>query len=248
LAARLAQLSDRCLTSKQLYAEILYELSQGKQTKIPALPVFSNIGEPGQVPPLAERSRRLVVFGSRGNRQQVYQKSLAELSYACQLLGIEEILDIGPSIGLNLSSVNGIPVVEVGQRSATEISSILLNALAGFFDYNPDYLAKSGIFAAYCAHGVLPVSPRCNAVLVDGIEPGKHYWVPNDRTTALKDLVEVQAIAYNAYNWYQTHNLSVQAKEFFGLFRDNQPILELSSEKIANARQSTSRTHNIRLT
>jgi len=228
LAARLAQMSDRCLTSKQLYAEILYKLSQGKQTQISTLPVFSNIGEPGQVPPLAERSRRLVVFGGRSNRLRVYQQSLAELNHACQLLGIKEILDIGPSTGLTLSPVNGVPVVEMGQRSATEISGILLNSLAGFFNYNLEYLAKSTIFAAYCAHGLLPVSPRSQASPVDGIEPGKHYGVPDDGTTALKDLTKVQAIADNAYNWYQTHNLSMQAKEFFAHFKDNQRISELS--------------------
>jgi len=214
LAARLAQISDRCITNGQGYAELLFKLSCGKQTDIPALPVFSNIGEPAQVPPLAERQRRLVVFGQRRNKLQVYRDSLLKLSAACQQLGIEEIWDIGPPTGIALSTINGVPVVEMGQLSAKEISGILLNSLAGFLNYGTDRLAKSGIFAGYCAHGVLPVSPRCNALSVDGIEPGKHYWVPDDRTTGLKHLLEVQVIADNAYTWYQTHNLSVQAKTF----------------------------------
>ena len=214
LAARLAQSSDRCLTSKQLYAEILSELSQGKQTEILIIPVFSSIGEPAQVPPLAERLQRLVVFGGRGRRLRVYRESWKELSHACQRLGIEKILDIGPSTGLTLSSVNTVPVVEMGQMSAPEISGIMSNSLAGFFNYHPEYLAKSSIFAAYCAHGLLPVSPRSHALPVDGIKAGKHYWIADDRTTGLKDLVEVQAIADNAYTWYQTHNLSVQANNF----------------------------------
>lgn len=214
LAARLVKISDRCLTNKQLYAEILCDLSQGKQTKISIFPVFSNVGEPEQVPPLAKRSRRLVVFGSRGNRLRVYQKSLVELNCTCHLLEIEEICDIGSPTGLNLSSINNVPLVEMGERSATEISYILLNSLAGFFEYNPEYLAKSGIFAAYCAHGMLPISHQCNTSLADGIEPGKHYWLLNDRTTGWKDLVEMQAMADNAYAWYQTHRLSVQTKTF----------------------------------
>lgn len=230
LAARIAHLSDHCLTSKQLYAEMLYELSQGKQTKIPTLPVFSNIGEPEQVPPLAERHRRLVVFGSGGSRLRVYRESLAELSHACQLLGIEEIWDIGPSTGLTLSPVNGVPVVEMGQRSASEISGILSNSLAGFFDYPTDFLAKSGIFAAYCAHGLLPVSPRCNALPADGIEAGKHYWISDSKTSGLKDLVEIQAIADNAYTWYQTHNLSVQARVFFAHLMGNPTNTESDSK------------------
>ncbi len=228
LASRLAHLSDRCLSSKQLYAEILSQLSQGKHSQISTLPVFSNVGEPEQVPTLAHRVRRLVVFGSCSTRVRVYQKSLAKLSYACQMLGIEQILDIGPSTGLNLSSVNGVPVVEIGQQSVTQISSILLNSWAGFLDYNPDYLAKSGIFAAYCAHGLLPINAQTNTLSVDGIEFGKNYWVPVESTIGLKNLVEMQAIADNAHKWYQTHRLSVQASVFFAQLVDSQTILSLT--------------------
>jgi hypothetical protein len=214
LAARLTQLSDRCLTSKQYHADILYKLSQGIQTQIPTLPVFSNIGEPQQVPPLVKRERRLVVFGGRSNRLRVYSQSLAELELACKLLEIKEIWDIGLSTGLTLSKVNGVPIVEMGQQSAPEISNILLNSLAGFFDYPTDFLAKSTIFAAYCAHGVLPISPQGHTMQVDGIVAGKHYWIPTQQTTSLKDVADVQAIADNAYSWYQSHHLSVQATIF----------------------------------
>ncbi len=226
LAARLAVLSDRCLTSTQDYAKLLYKLSRGKQAQIPTLPVFSSIGEPEQMLPLAARERRVVVFGSPSNRLRVYGESFAELELTCQLLEIEEIWDIGPSTNLTLSTVNGVPVVELGKRSAAEISDILLNSLVGFFDYpsgylsKSTYLAKSTVFAAYCAHGLLPVSARCS-VPVDGIEAGKHYWMPNGHTTGLKALVELQAIADNAHTWYQTHNLSVQAKTFAALLADN---------------------------
>lgn len=221
LAVRLAYLSDRCLTSRQGYAKILDELSRGKHATVTTLPVFSNIGEPEQVPPLAKRDRRLVVFGGRNNRLRVYQESLAALELACCLLGIEEIWDIGPPTGITLSSVSGVPIVERGQMPNTEISSILLNSLAGFFDYPTDFLAKSTIFAAYCAHGLLPVSARCRVSAVDGIEAGKNYWVPDDQTTSLRDLVEVQAIADRAFAWYHTHNLSVQAKTFAAHLADN---------------------------
>jgi hypothetical protein len=213
LAARLAKLSDRTLTSRQGYAKLLYELSLGKQTQIPALPVFSTIGEPEQVLPLAQRKPRVVVFGSPSNRLRVYRESFAQLSQICQCLGIEEIWDVGPSVSLGLSSVNGVPIVELGQQSATEISNILLNSLAGFFDYHPDYLGKSTIFAAYCAHGLLPISPRYSTLPLDGLEGGKHYWMPDDP----KPRHELQAIATNAHAWYQSHNLPIHAKTFASL-------------------------------
>lgn len=214
LAARIAQLSDHSLTSKQLYAERLSHLSRRKDSKITTLPVFSNIGEPDQVLPLDKRDRRLVVFGSPATRKRVYQESLEKLHQACKLLKIEEIWDIGTSTGLTLSTVNGVPVVEKGEQPAEEISHILLNSFAGFFDYPTDYLAKSTIFAAYCAHGVLPVSAHSGDLPVDGIQAGKHYSVPNYQISRGKNMIELQAIADDAYAWYQTHNLSVQSKLF----------------------------------
>lgn len=217
LAARLVKMSDHCLTNRENYAKVLSQLSLGQKTQIPSLPVFSNIGEPEQILPLAERNKCLVIFGSPSSRRRVYQESFAELERTCQLLEIEEILDIGTSTNLTLSTVNKLPVVELGHRSASEISHALLNSLVGFFDYNPEYLAKSGIFAAYCAHGVLPVSDRSSALSVDGLEAGKHYWVPEEQSTGLNELVELQAIANNAYTWYQNHNLDVQCKTFAAL-------------------------------
>lgn len=214
LAMGLSRLSDRCLTSKQGYAQMICELSAGKQIEIPTLPVFSNIGEPKTVPPLTARSPRLVIFGSSSNRQRVYQRSRNSLELTCQELEIEEILDIGPSIAIDLSSINGIPLVKMGRRTASEISTIMLNSRAGFFDYHTEYLGKSTIFAAYCAHGLIPVGTFYSDLQVDGLEAGKHYWLA-DRPTGKLNLERGQAIAHQAYAWYQNHNLSAQAKLFF---------------------------------
>ncbi|MHC5829749.1 MAG: glycosyltransferase family 1 protein, partial [Nostoc sp.] len=110
LAARLAQMSDRCITSKQSYGEVLYQLNPNQQTEITCLPVFSNIGEPEYLPTLSERSQRLVVFGSRNARLQVYNQCLKALEETCQNLNIKEILDIGVATGLELSKIKGIPI------------------------------------------------------------------------------------------------------------------------------------------
>ena len=222
LAARLTRLSDMCITSKQSYAKTLEKLSFSKQNNIPTLPVFSTIGEPNQVPLLTQRSRRLVVFGQPPNRRKVYQKSLATLTRTCQELEIKEIWDVGPPTGMNLTEINGFPVVSVGQITPLEISTILLNSIAGFFNYPTEYLAKSTIFAAYCAHGLIPIGTFSYASSADGIEPGKHYWLADHQKGSLT-LAEAQTIADNAYNWYQTHNLSAQAKVFFAYLR-NHPI------------------------
>ncbi|MBW4488032.1 MAG: glycosyltransferase family 1 protein [Trichocoleus desertorum ATA4-8-CV12] len=217
LATRLAKLSDRCITSKQLYADLLQELNPKSYSEIPVLPVFSTVGEPRQVLPLPERSPQLVVFGGRASRMRVYQDSADTLIKVCQSLGIKKILDIGPPTGLNLSFIKEVAVIERGALPAAEISHILSHSLAGFLNYSPGFLAKSTIFAAYCAHGILTINSAKKGHSADGIEAGKYYWAPDMPNAALKDLTAMQAIADNAYNWYQAHNLKAQAKVFADL-------------------------------
>jgi hypothetical protein len=215
LAACLAQLSDRCVTSKQLYADIITRISNGKYNQVPFLPVFSNIGEPEKLPlDLSERQPRLVIFGGVSKRARVYGNCQTTLEYVCHKLNIEEIWDVGIPTGITPSSIDKVPILEIGEQPAKEISNILTQSLAGFSDYNPDYLAKSTIFAAYCAHRLLPINSKITSSIIDGIEPGTHYWVPNTQYENLGDNFNFQAIADNAYSWYQTHNLSSQVKTF----------------------------------
>ncbi|MFM2061318.1 MAG: hypothetical protein RLZZ507_988 [Cyanobacteriota bacterium] len=213
LAARLVKLSDRCITSKQGYAEIISKFSQGTHSDIPTLPVFSNVGEPEYLTPLSARSRRLVIFGGAGTRSRVYQKSQLALQRTCQELEIEEILDIGPALDFDITPINNIPVTCLGIKSAPEISSILSTSLVGFFNYPLEYLTKSGIFAAYCAHKVLPVGTWYAGQDLDGLVAGKHYWL-GDRYEQMMNLADGHIVADNAYNWYEKHNLSAQARIF----------------------------------
>ncbi|MCY7321412.1 MAG: glycosyltransferase family 1 protein, partial [Phormidesmis sp. CAN_BIN36] len=134
---------------------------------------------------------------------------LPVIDHVCQSLEIEQILDIGQPTGIGLRAVGEVPLIEMGKRSSTEISQILQTSIAGFLNYDPTRLAKSGVFAAYCAHGLLPVSAN-DGDDRDQITAGQHYWVPSVsfNHTAL------QTIADRAYLWYQTHNISAQANCF----------------------------------
>ncbi|WP_036479477.1 hypothetical protein [Myxosarcina sp. GI1] len=214
LAARLVQLSDRVLTNKKLYSQILNGLSRGKHLDIPALPVFSNIGEARQLSRLSERQPWLVVFGGRNNRKKAYLESHSKISLVCQILGIEQIIDIGTPTGLSLSDLNGIPIIEKGKLPKDEINRIFLKSRGGFLDYNPEYLAKSGIFAAYCAYGLVPFNAKGSHLEIDGIKSGRHYLVANCSLELQGGMNELQAIADRAYGWYQTHNLASQAQVF----------------------------------
>jgi hypothetical protein len=215
LAQRLAQLSDRCLTSKQGYAEIITKLSRGKHQSIVSLPVFSNVGEPKpeQLRPLSQRSKRLIIFGGRGTRSRVYQRSLFALERTCRELQIEEIFDIGPPLDFELPLINQTSVKSLGVKSPQEISHLLSDSIVGFFDYSIEFLAKSTIFAAYCAHRLLPVGVFYPGKEVDGLKAGKHYWIGDTHPESMS-LIPGQLVADNAYTWYQQHQLSIQAQVF----------------------------------
>jgi hypothetical protein len=213
LATRLASLSDRCVTSTEIVTAILTSMvNPTTQADIITLPVFSTVGEPDHLKPLAERPRRLVVFGSRGVRKRVYEQAYAHLAATAKALEIDTIYDIGAPTGLDITQVEHIPVVSLGKCSAVEVSQHLQEALAGFLDYPPRLLGKSTIFAAYAAHGLLPiVNAPVESIQIDGLESGKHYWI----TTASADLLNplaAAAIASNAYGWYKTHNLASQSR------------------------------------
>ncbi|MTJ53681.1 glycosyltransferase family 1 protein [Anabaena sp. UHCC 0253] len=209
LAARLAQLSDRCVTSKKLYADIITQISQGKHNQVLFLPVFSTVGEPEKLPPdLSERQHRLVIFGGVANRARVYNQSQEVLDYVCQRLNIKEICDIGTPTGITPSSIGKVPILEIGKQAAHKVSDILADSIAGFSDYNPDYLAKSTIFAAYCAYRLLPINAKGSVSVIDGIEAGKHYWIPNAKENNWTNELDLQTIADKSYYWYQSHNLS----------------------------------------
>lgn len=208
LATRLAHLSDRLLTSKQGYADLLRQLCPSHTHPIPTLPVFSTIGEPSPVLPLSQRSPWLVVFGGAGARSRVYGRSLPALAHIGQQLGIQRILDIGAPLE-RLPPLQGIAIESLGVLPADQISSLFSQSMVGFLDYPADFLAKSTIFAAYCAHGLFPVNAAPPSPKPDGVIAGQHYWQASDRPPSPE---EQMAIAQNAYDWYQAHRLSVQAE------------------------------------
>lgn len=214
LAARLSLISNRSITNREGYAEILRRLSQGKCQQIPVLPVFSNVGEPNQMPlPLMKRRRRLVVFGKSEHRLLVFQKTLAQLKKTCHALGIEEVFDIGSLVEHGITNIGGIPVTRTGMQPAHKVSVLFSDAIAGFFNYHPNYLGKSTIFAAYCAHRMLPVGIYWNEQTADGLQHDRHFWLA-DKREGDWSLAAAQSVADNAYNWYQNHNLSKQVELF----------------------------------
>lgn len=212
IAAALAQLSDGLWTTLDHYAEALRPWGRGRSVAV--WPVFSTVGEPPEVRPLAQRSRRLVVFGSAGVRRRSFEPALA-LTRACELLEIEEVVDVGPALALP-ARIAGVPLRQLGSLPAAEVSELLLDSAAGYLTYQPRYLPKSTIFAAYCAYGVLPVCATRGAPEDSRLHAGECYLDP---TGPLGTSGEAQTIASSAHAWYSGHRLSLQAAALDSMLR-----------------------------
>jgi hypothetical protein len=206
LTTRLAKTSDRCLTSLESYAAVVRRMSRKGTDLVNHLPVFSSIGEPKSVRPLAERKRRLVVFGTRGRRIEVYRRSTSAINWTCRYLEIEEIVDIGRAVEFDFANAFDVPVVERGELADEEVSELLLDSVAGMIDYPASMLGKSTIFAAYCSHRLMPIVATYGAGLeADGLEAGRHYWLSTNRAESAP--LAWQAVADSALAWYQSHSL-----------------------------------------
>ncbi len=191
IAAALARRSRALATTLPVYADLLRPWA----SDVAVMPVFSTVGEPAAVPGFRERARRIVVFGGAGVRGRAWRPFLPELARTVRELGAEEIVDVGPAVDLP-ETVEGIPVRGLGVLPPAEVSALLLGSAAGFLAYPPDFLPKSTIFAAYCAHGVLPVCAW---------HGGRHHWTGEG---------DPQAVASAAREWYGGHALARQAERF----------------------------------
>jgi hypothetical protein len=221
LTKRLLLNSNRIITNREENSKILQKLGASQHLDIRVLPVFSTLGEPDNLLPLSKRKKRLIIFGHPNGRFPVYTQYLQQLEKICADLDITEIYDIGVPIHLEIDQINHIPIIKKGFIGSTELSSILQNSIASFASFPiPDLLGRSTIFAAYCAHRLLPVYTLSCTKDFDGLKEGIHYLSLKSFSDVNISLDRGQEIADNAYSWYRKHDLRTQAKiycEILGL-------------------------------
>ena len=213
LVRDLSLISDNCLTSKNTYADIIQRFSKFKHVSITVLPVFSNLGEPENVLPLSKRNKTLVVFGNAKWRSRVYKNNCADLNMVIKVLGISKVIDIGSALDFPIKLDVSIEVEILGNLPSEQISTIFSHSLVGFFNYPTGYLSKSGIFASYCAHGLLPIGSWDQNQISDGVESGIHFLRADNISQEISS-DDIQNIASNALDWYRSHNLAIHSKIF----------------------------------
>jgi len=209
LIKTLANESNAHLTTNARYLRVLGRIADLDEKTIVRLPALSTVGELSCPPPAGVRKRQLVVFGQRPSRDAVFSKCRILVQTLCRALQIERIIEIGPPRGDREDGLL-VPLQRLGILESSDVSRVLQESLCGLLALDADYLAKSSVFAAYCAHGVLPIVAGSSPEETDGLKANEQYWHP--ASTAFTITPEKCAsTAQSAHLWYQGHTAAIQA-------------------------------------
>jgi hypothetical protein len=133
------------------------------------------------------------------------------MEHAIATIRVEKIVDIGPRSLSAPKSFAGLPIISKGALPAAEVSNILRNARFGFVAYPFEVLAKSSVFAAYAAHGTIPIVLADKRGSFDGLEVGQHF-LDGPKLNATPDTECLAAVQRQLLDWYRTHSLQLQAR------------------------------------
>lgn len=210
IAKSLASITDGALTTSEAAASVLAEWMPTRP--VAPISVFSNVGEVDSPPDLAGRENAAVVFGQAERREAVYRALTASPDVLSRLMriGIDVINDVGPSIDVP-ERIAGIRVDARGILASSQIADLLLSARIGLVSYNLDYISKSGIVAAYAAHGnaIFLLDADASASAGQTERRSKSDW---DFLIASDAEADLQLAADRAHSWYRNHDRVATAR------------------------------------
>ena len=211
LARRLARAADVLWTNSERHAAWLREAVDGAKPLV-AMPVFSNVGEPLHLPRPSERRPAVLVFGSESTRQRALSK-VARHAGALHALGITRVTEVGS--GAPTVPRCGLPHAFLGRLAPPQVSRQLLLHRWGMLEYPAAQLGKSGVFAAYAAHGCVAINVSDEPGEAEELRAGQHYLVPRGPSRVSGE--ECGAMAHAAAEWYRGHGLARQAAMFIDM-------------------------------
>jgi hypothetical protein len=173
------------------------------------MPVFSNVGEPGCGAAPCARTAAAVVFGLAGVEDRLFGIYRSEIERIISTLGIEKIFDVGPRFSSVPRTLAGAAVISKGALPQSAASDLLQRVRFGFVAYPLDFIGKSGVFAAYAAHGVVPIVLSDKQGVFDGLQPA--HFLDGLRLGTGVDAQDLASVQRKLFAWYTSHSLKVQA-------------------------------------
>jgi hypothetical protein len=210
IARSILNLSSAAITPTDRYRKRLSEWRDGRPIEVTAMPVFSNVGEPGRCSAPRTRSAAAVVFGLAGVEDRLFGIYRPDLERLIAALSIEKIFDVGPRFSSVPRILAGVPVISKGVLPRGAVSELLQRTRFGFIAYPLGFIGKSGVFAAYAAHGVVPIVLSDKQGAFDGLQPGRHF-LDGLRLGTGAGAQDLALLQDNLLRWYTSHSVKVQA-------------------------------------
>jgi len=218
VACSVAAHSDVCIVSSEVASQQLTRLAP--KTRISVHPVFSNFGEPTlSSAEITQRDpHRWIICGGTELVERSLRSFLAIASLIPERFAPHDLYVVG---GIDNSEVRQILEREKSVRTnyypqveASVASGLLAEAAFGWLDYfhQPTMpmplILKSTAFAAYCAHGVIPVLPHSGAVVALGGDalPGPFFVAASEQNLPAESDRAAKAGLF--YQWYERNAAS----------------------------------------
>ncbi len=216
-AERIARASDALVTNCEQSARWLEGVTGRAAGSVPHLAICSNVGEPAELVPWDERARQAVTFGGARYKRFALCKQAEEVACLLRQLEIEELIDMGESVPIATGVFEraGVRVETRGRLPAADVSAVLSQSRVGFLEYPPNFVAKSGVFAGFAAHGVKVVLRQRMPLALNGLEHAAHFVALGDDRAA--EDVARWLTSSSVVNWYQSHNIERHAELYLGV-------------------------------
>lgn len=224
IARDMIDASTSCVVSNAPIEKAIHAYNPRKRVLL--LPVMSNFGEPDLPDFLPVSPRRWTICGgtaliARSLNLFEQRRRLIPPAFAPEhldVIGGREDASVAAAVDRlkRELSVHYNPKVSVDLASET-----LRQSAFGWLDYFgdgkvwPNMVLKSTAFAAFCAHGVIPIlSHSEEAIAVDGDAlPGPFYILPGG--AHFPQPAEVPAVRRRCYDWYRAHASSSQVARVY---------------------------------
>lgn len=210
----LARASDVVRTNRQPYAEWLKKIPNLARPEVTVMPVFSNFGEPQNLPPLRQRPEAMILFSSGIHGGGTPSEAVSRATRLCVRFGLKTLHIIGGPKP-ELAEVDGICLRHQAFVPTEEASDLFLQCRMAYTGYHPLYFGKSTILAAFAAHGLAVITRGQQALLPDDLMEGREVLHEDGLDShALPDFAELEAMANRLYQWYGAHDLAHNAASY----------------------------------
>jgi hypothetical protein len=227
IARDMIDLSDHCVVSNYVIRDEIYRYDSTKQISV--LPVMSNFGEPDNTDFSRRSPRRWAICGGTALLARSLHSFAAEMEKIPERYRPEQLEIVGGRSDSGIRSMLEMlkqKMPKLSRNYSPEVaperaSQILAECSFGWLDYFgkgrhwPGMIFKSGSFAAFCAHGIVPIlaHPESDLAINRDALPGPFYLAgPDIQFPPPAHLVETQRAIYG---WYHRHASSSRTAEVY---------------------------------